>query len=549
MRKILLLVVLAWSFSTTNSQNAKPVDNKPSFTRPKLVVGIVVDQMRWDFLYRYTARYKPDGGFKRMLGQGFSCENTFIPYIPTKTACGHTCIYTGSVPAVHGIVGNEWWDNNLMRDVYCTEDNNAKTVGSTDEAGEMSPRNMLATSICDELRLATNFNSKVVGVAIKDRGAILPAGHSANAAYWFDSKSGYWITSNYYMNDLPGWVTDLNGKKLYNKYFEGGWNTLYPINSYAQSTEDVKEYEGKPFGTDQKGFPYDLKRFIDKNPGAIAVTPFGNSFTLDMAKAALTNEKLGADDFTDFLAISLSSTDYVGHTFGPNSVEIADTYLRLDQDLGDFLNFLDEKVGKDQYLVFLSADHGVSQAPGFLKEHNFPGVAVDETRIFRELGLIMKDKFGSDKIIDAYDNSQVYLNHTTIDSLRLNEVAIRKAIINYFKFRNGVSRIVELDNLGNTPVPAKIKEMIVNGYFPKRCGDIQVIFDPHWVNVGAVGTSHGMWNPYDSHIPLLWYGWNIKPGKTNREVYMTDIAPTIAALLRIQMPSGCIGHVIEEVTK
>ena len=223
--------------------------------RPKLVVGIMVDQMRWDYLYRFYDRYAANGGFKRMLNQGMSCENAFINYAPTVTACGHTTVYTGSVPAVHGITGNAWYDNELKRIVYCSEDKTVKTVGSTSNAGEMSPRNMLATTICDELKLATKFRSKVIGIAIKDRGGILPAGHSADAAYWYDGRTGNWITSTYYMSELPKWVTTFNSKKHSNAFFEKGWNTLYPINSYVQSSKDENEYEAKPFGADQKGFP------------------------------------------------------------------------------------------------------------------------------------------------------------------------------------------------------------------------------------------------------------------------------------------------------
>jgi predicted AlkP superfamily pyrophosphatase or phosphodiesterase len=549
MRTILTFILFSLFSLNVGAQDQKPNDNKATIYRPKLVVGIVVDQMRWDYLYRYTGRYQSTGGFKRMLAQGFSCENTFIPYIPTVTACGHTCIYTGSVPAIHGITGNSWWDNNLMRSVYCSEDREVKTVGADGTAGEMSPRNMLTTTICDELRLGTNFNSKVIGIAIKDRGAILAAGHSANAAYWYDGKSGNWISSTYYMNDLPQWVKDFNGRKLTNKYYQQGWNTLYPLNAYLQSTEDQKDYEIKVFGADAKGFPYDLKKFIDKNFGTIAVTPFGNTFTLEMAKSALINEQLGMDETTDFLAISLSSTDYVGHSFGPNSIEAADTYLRLDKDLGDFLNFLDSKVGKGQYLLFLSADHGVAHVPAFLKEHKIPAGAIDEERLNRELTLLMKNKFGTDKVVATSKNYQVYLNHLIIDSLKLDEASIRKTIINFLETKEGISRVIDLHDLSKEPLNKVQEDMVANGYFPRRSGDIQLIFDPQWIDGSYTGTTHGSWNPYDAHIPLLWYGWNVKSGKTNRQVYMTDIAATIAAMLKIQMPSGCVGTVIEELMK
>ena len=516
-------------------------------TRPKLVVGIVVDQMRWDYLYRFYSRYAPDGGFKRLLNQGFSCENTFIPYTPSITACGHTGIYTGSVPAIHGITGNDWWDNQRNQNVYCTQDDSVHTIGSSTELGKMSPRNLLVTTICDELRLATNFKSKVIGIALKDRGSILPAGHSANAAYWYDNKTGDWISSSYYMSELPQWVKEVNAKKMVDKYYEQGWNTLYPINTYTQSTEDEKPYENKPFGTK---FPYDLAKYIGKSYGLLPVTPQGNTFTLEMSKAALTAEQLGQHGATDFLAVSLSSTDYIGHTFGPNSIEAEDCYLRLDKDLGDFLNYLNEKIGQGNYLVFLSADHGAAHVPGFAKEHNIPAGNLNTKSIYTTLNTMLKNKFKVDELVTDIANYQVYLDHHAMTAANINSKEVHKLIIDYLVTQKGIEHAFALESISETILQGKQKEMITNGYYPNRSGDVQFILEPQWLEgFETGGTTHGAWNPYDAHIPLLWYGWNIKQGKTNREIHMTDIAPTIAAMLHIQMPSGSIGQVIEEVMK
>ncbi|MBK5272760.1 MAG: alkaline phosphatase family protein, partial [Bacteroidia bacterium] len=333
MKRLLVIVMVFIQGIFLQAQNVQ---------RPKLVVGIVIDQMRWDYLYRYYDRYASNGGFKKLLNQGFSCENTMIPYVPAVTACGHSCIYTGSVPAIHGITGNLWWDNEQQRKVYCTEDKSVKTVGSNSSLGEMSPRNLLVTTICDELKLATNFRSKVIGIALKDRGSIITAGHSADAAYWYDNTTGDWITSTYYMNDLPKWVKDFNAQKLVNKYYKQGWNTLFPLNTYSQSTVDNTSWEGTLGG--EKGFPYDTKDFVGKNYYPITTMPQGNTLTTEMAKAAIKGEQLGADDITDFLAISFSSPDLIGHTFGPNSIEEEDDYLRLDKELGDLLDYLDSNV-------------------------------------------------------------------------------------------------------------------------------------------------------------------------------------------------------------
>src|SRR5690606_9894648 len=258
--------------------------SQTTLSRPKLVVGIVVDQMRWDYLYRFYDRFGT-GGFKRMLTQGFSCENTLIPYTPTYTAAGHSSVYTGSVPAINGILGNNWYRRDMKRNIYCTEDTSVVSVGSTSSAGKMSPRNLNTTTITDELRLATNFRSKSIGVALKDRGSILRAGH-AGEAYWCDNATGGWITSSYYKNELPDWVKAINDKKLPDKYLAQNWNTLYPINTYKQSTDDVKDYEGSISGEDNS-FPHLTSTISVNKYEAFRQTPGGNTYTIDMAKAAV----------------------------------------------------------------------------------------------------------------------------------------------------------------------------------------------------------------------------------------------------------------------
>lgn len=516
--------------------------------RPKLVVGIIVDQMRWDYLYRYYDRYTETGGFKRLLQLGFSCENTMIPYIHTVTACGHAGMYTGTVPAVHGITGNDWWDHEIQNYRYCTEDTSVKTVGSsTAAAGAMSPVNMTVTTICDELKLATNFKSKVIGIALKDRGGILPAGHTADAAYWYDTKTGNWISSTYYMKELPAWVSAFNVKKWVDTFYARGWNTLYPLNTYTQSTDDNKPYENKPLGA---GFPYNLSQFSGKNYNPVIVTPHGNTLTTEFAKAAVNNEKLGADNITDFLAISYSSPDYAGHSFGPNSIEEEDIFLRLDKELGELLDFLDAKVGKNQYLLFLSADHGAAHVPAFLNEQKIQAGHIKSQLLADTLNAELKVKFGKEDLVVAVMNYQVVLNTILIDSFKLNKKEIKHGLIQYLLRRPGIANAVDIESVMQAPLNNKIKEMIVNGYYPKRSGDIQLLYDPQWIDgFEKGGTTHGVWHPYDAHIPLLWYGWNIKPGRGSHEVYITDIAPTLAALLKIQMPSGCTGKVIDEVVK
>lgn len=539
MHKLFLLgLVLILSSSVISQQKLE---------RPKLVVGIVVDQMRWDYLYRFYDRYEKEGGFKRLLNNGYSCENTLIPYAPTVTACGHSTIYTGSVPGITGITGNAWWDKEQMRTVYCTEDNTVKTVGSTSSAGQMSPLNLLTTTICDELRLATNFQSKVIGISIKDRGAILPAGHSANAAYWYDPSVGKWITSSYYMSTLPSWISTFNNLNLVDKYLKDGWELLYPANTYIQSTADDKPYESKPFGVK---FPYDLQKFIGKDFSKISATPMGNSLTAEFAKAAVLNEHLGADNITDFLAVSFSSPDYIGHTFGPNSMESEDGFLRLDKEIGSFLDFLDKNIGKGEYTLFLSADHGVAHTPEFMQENKLSAGRVLMNNLVNQLNTLLEEKYKIKKLIVSNYNYQLHLNHPAIDSAKIDTKELTAWVVDYMSKKPGIARVIALSELNSVPLNGAIRKMLNNGYYPKRSGDIQLILSPNYIDAySTTGTTHGLWNPYDSHIPLLWYGWGIKAGKTNRETYMTDIAPTIAALLKIQMPNGSVGNVITEVLK
>ena len=514
--------------------------------RPKLVVGMVVDQMRWDYLYRYYDRYGADG-FKRLLREGFSCENTMIPYAQTITAPGHTCVYTGSVPAIHGIIGNEWYDKTLRRTVYCAGDDSVKIIGG-DKTEPMSPKNLWTTTICDELRLATNFKSKVVGIALKDRGAILPAGHTANAAYWYDGVTGNWISSTYYMNALPSWVEKFNQKKYPDSFYTKNWNTLYPIATYTQSDKDNTDYEGKYGHETAPVFPHELQSKIGKDYGIIRATPYGNTFTLNFAKEAVKAESLGKNSVTDFLAVSLSSPDYIGHQFGPNSIEQEDDYLRLDKDLADFLAYLDKEIGKGQYLFFITADHAVAHVPAFLQTHKIDAKTLAST--LPDVEKKVEEKFKVKHSIVSTANYHIYLNDPAIDSAGADKKEIKKFIIDLVNKDPGLLIAFDSEKINEVTLPQHIKEMFMNGYTPKRGGDILFIVKAGNFYGGKTGTTHGSWYPYDAHIPLVWFGWNIKAGdKLNREVYMTDIAPTIAAMLHIQMPSGSIGHVITEVLK
>ena len=520
--------------------------------RPKLVVGIVVDQMRWDYLYRYYDRYGQNG-FKRLLNEGFTCENTYIDYVPTVTAIGHSTVYTGSVPAIHGITGNDFIIQATGESMYCTEDTTVQTVGSPSNAGLMSPRNLLASTITDELKLATNFRSKVIGISLKDRGSILPAGHTANAAYWFDDVNGSWITSTYYMKELPAWLKKFNDQKLPEKYLKQDWNTLYDIKTYVQSSADNNRYEEKFSTSTTSTFPVKTSAlFTNNNYGIIRSTPYGNSLTLDVAKAAIENEQLGKNMVTDFLAVSFSSPDYIGHKFGINAIEVEDTYLRLDNDLADFFTYLDAKVGKGTYTVFLTADHGAAHNPNFLIDNKIPAGYWGSSQVLKDLNAALEKTFNAKDIVISFGNSQVNLNNKMIVQNKLNKDAIKKDIINFLRDQPSVSYVVDNNKIGEAGIPDELAKRIKNGYNAKRSGDITIVLDPGWFagyTGTETGTTHGSWNAYDAHIPLLWMGWGVKHGSTNRQTNMSDISPTLAALLHIQEPNGSIGKPIGEVMK
>ncbi|HVG15161.1 MAG TPA: alkaline phosphatase PafA [Chitinophagaceae bacterium] len=546
MKKLSLLLLFSYCAATT----AEGQSTNTPLPRPKLVVGLVVDQMRWDYLYRYYDRYA-DGGFKRMLRQGFSCENTYIDYLPTVTAIGHTTIYTGSVPAIHGIAGNDFILNQTGKSMYCTGDSTVQTVGSASTEGKMSPRNLLASTITDELKMATNFRSKVIGIALKDRGSILPAGHTPDAAYWFDNASGNWITSSYYMNELPGWLQRFNSQRLPETYLKKDWNTLFPIETYVQSSKDSNRYEGKFANHTAPTFPVKTSLSPLQNFDLIRTTPYGNTMTLDLARAAIENENLGKDAITDFLAISCSSTDYIGHKFGVNSVEIEDTYLRLDRDLSSFFNYLDQRVGKGSYTVFLSADHGAAHNAEFLMDNQIPSGYFQSNQALTNLKAKLDSLYKVKNLVISLSNFQVHLNYPEISKNALDEEAIRATCVRFLSELPAVEFVVDAKNMSKAAIPFELQNRVLNGYHKERSGSIVFFLKPGWypATLNATGTTHGGWHPYDAHIPLVWMGWGINQGKTVKRTNMTDISATLASLLRIQTPNGCIGNAIGELIK
>ncbi|WP_299675312.1 alkaline phosphatase PafA [uncultured Tenacibaculum sp.] len=531
------------------NQKEKQKDN--STNKSKLVIGIIVDQMRYDYLTRFESKYG-NGGFKRLVNNGFSLENAHFNYIPTYTAVGHTSVYTGTTPNNHGIIGNNWYDKFEKKSIYCVDDSNYKTVGNDGDGGKKSPYRMLTTTVTDQLRLAQNMQGKTIGIGIKDRSAILPAGHTANAAYWFDGGSkGEWITSSFYMNELPKWVTDFNTSGKADEYLKQPWETLYDISTYTESIADDNNFEKTFKGEGRPVFPHDIPNLRSKNNNysIIKAIPAGNSLTTDFAKAAIIGEKLGQGKHTDFLALSYSSTDYVGHQFGVDSKEIEDTYLRFDKELESLLIFLDEKVGKDNYTVFLTADHAAVQVPNYLKSVKIPANYLSGKKLLDYVNDITKKYFKSNDFIENISNFQIFLNKENIEKKKLTvkEVAevISENVINY----KGIYKSITASTLQNTQFNSGILSHLQNGYNQKFSGDVLLIPNPSTIIYPKKGSTHGSGYSYDTHVPIIFYGNGISNGNSKEYFEVIDIAPTISNLLRIEFPNGSTGKVIEKALK
>ncbi|MFT4612070.1 MAG: putative AlkP superfamily pyrophosphatase or phosphodiesterase [Glaciecola sp.] len=538
-----MFLVMTSSHSQKPISEVKEVQSSLEKSNPKLVVGIVVDQMRYDYLTRFESKYG-DGGFKRMINEGFNCKNNHFNYIPTYTGPGHASVYTGTTPKNHGVIGNNWYDKEIKDMVYCAGDNNVSSVGTLDDAGQMSPQRMKTTTFADENRLFTQKQGKTIGISLKDRGAILPAGHTANAAYWFHGREeGSWITSTFYMNELPKWVADFNSSEAAETYLKV-WDTYYDISTYTESTRDENTFEGGFKGKEKATFPYDLAKLKDENRGfdILKATPYGNSLTTDFAIEAIKGEQLGQDDITDVLTVSYSSTDYVGHNFGVSSKEIEDTYIRLDKDLERFFKFLDAQVGEGNYTVFLTADHGAVEVPSYLQSMKIPSGYLDNKETKTRFSAYLKTKFKSSDLIENVSNNQIFLNRKQIDSLGLNINDVQEAIVNELIGYKHIEKVFSAHTMATSHFTTGIASLLQNGYNQKRSGDIILLSDPAYISYGKTGSTHGSGLNYDTHVPLLFFGKGITHGETYDKTVIPDIAPTMSALLGISFPNAATGQ-------
>jgi len=515
---------------------------------PKLIVTMVVDQMRYDFIHRYWDKFGEDG-IKKLVGSGTFCKNASYNYLINETAVGHATIATGAMPSHHGIISNKWYNSLRDKTIYCVEDEKMNTVGGSFESGQFSPDNLLATTIGDEMQLATNFRSKVIGLALDNNSAILSAGHTADMAFWYDDETGNWISSSYYMDSLPAWVRDFNGKQFPESYLTRSWEPLMPLSSYTESGSDTSDFE--PGLDGQSVFPYDLekisamkRRKIDY--GVVKYTPFGNVITRDFATAAIVNEELGQDEYPDYLAIGFSANEYIGKQFGSNSVEVQDAMLRLDQEIAHLIDFIDQYVGMQNTLVILTSDHGLAYSPKYLTAKKIPSGEFNPFTSLHLLGSYLNAIYGQGEWIKYYYGQQIYLNHDLIETSGISYQEIQEHTAQFLIQFEGVSNAVTSYTLQTSNFSEGIFHKMQNGYHQKRSGDVIINLAPGWMEKINGDSYHSSYLG-DNHVPLIWYGWKIKRSTLTRPVKMIDIAPTISYFLNIARPNVSTGDIILEL--
>jgi hypothetical protein len=483
--------------------------------RPKLVIAISVDQFRYDYLIRFKGDYT--GGFHEMWNKGAVFTNARYEHFPTVTAIGHATFLTGATPSISGIVGNDWWDRDAGKNVTCVADESTKLLGGRPGIGA-SPRKMRVSTVGDELKIATGGKAKVIGISLKDRSAILPAGHAADSAYWFDNKTGNFVSSTFYFDDLPGWVKDYNAGRPGDRFRKATW-----LARTLPDTLDEKLY------------------------ASLAPSPFGNELVADFAQHAITAEQLGKRGTTDMLAVSFSSNDYVGHENGPDAPEVREVALQTDLLLAKLLKFVDARVGLANTIVVLTADHGVAPMPEANHARRMPGGRLKPGSIFTAVNAALTKKWGNGKWIVSPSEYSLYLNRELIQQkgLSLDEVAAeaKNAALDV----PHVLRVYTRRQLMNgQALEDQLGKRVMHGFDAKRSADLTILLEPYWI-YNQKGTTHGTTFSYDAHVPVIFMGPGVRPGRYHQQIAVNDIAPTLATLLEVETPSGSMGRPLAEI--
>jgi len=520
--------------------------------KPKLVIGIVVEQLKYDQLEKFRDRLG-ENGIKKLINEGTYFKNASYEYMLTQSAPAHATIATGAEPSSHGITSDSWFIPLKNELIYCTADLNVDPVGGSYESGLHSPVNLQASTFSDELKMSTKRRSKVFALGLKENSAIFTGGHSADGAFWFDNTTGTWMTSTYYLETLPDWVKDFNALSYPDTYLNTEWTVFRPDVNYSDCSVDSNSYEGGFSGVNY--FPYDLKKLRTKNKfntrndfSLLRETPFGNSYTTSFAIRLMEKEELGQDDITDYISICYSATDNIGHRFGPSSLEMGDAILRLDHDIENLLRFLNEKIGKKNILVYFTASHGISEIPAILEENNIPAGYFMQNQAIQLLRTYLNAIYGEGSWVKGYSDRQIYLNRTLIEDARLSLEDVQKKVARFLVQFTGVSTAYpysafEANDYGNGNL-----KRIINSFNPQRSGDVIITLNPGWVEKEQdFVTNHNSPYEYDSHVPLIWYGWNVNRSTVARKVNMTDVAATLSSLCKVPIPNACSGDPLVEL--
>ena len=534
-------------FSSLGGQDAYLPPDKP-----KLVIGIIVEQLRYDQLEKYRNRLG-ENGIRRLLNEGTYFQNASFQYMLTQSAPGHATIATGAEPSHHGITSDNWYLPLKNELIYCTKDLSVNPVGGSYESGLHSPVNLQASTFADELKMATNRKAKIYSVGLKENSVILSSGHASDGAFWYDNTTGTWMSSTYFMDSLPSWVNDFNALKLQEKFLNTPWTLLKSFQDYSDCMPDSNQYEAGFNGTSY--FPYDLEKLSSGGRGRanrdfslLRETPFGNTLTTSFAKRLIEKEMLGQDDVTDFISICYASTDYIGHRFGPSSYEMADAIFRLDKDVEELMNYLNEALGKRNILVYFTSSHGISEIPGVLESNRIPSGYFKQTQALQLLRSYLNAVYGEGDWVKGYSEKQVFLNRTLIEDARKPLEEVQKKVARFLVQFSGVSAAYpytafEANDFGNGNL-----KRINNNFSPQRSGDVIVTLNSGWVEKeGDYVTNHNSPYDYDSHVPLVWYGWIVNRTNVTRKVNMTDVAATLSALCKVPYPNACTGEPMFEL--
>ncbi len=547
------LIFLSFCFFTGFffSSNTQAQNRKIPSEKPKIVIGIVVSQMRYDYVQRFWDKLE-DNGIKLLVNRGTLCSNASFNYLFSQQGVGHASIATGTIPADHGIVGREWYLYLQDKIEGSTEDIQQKAVGGDVDNGHYSPKNLMCTTYEDELRLSNNFQSKVFAVSPDPAPGIFSAGHTANGCYWFDPRTGNWITSTYYNDTLPKWVDEFNAKQLPAIYLKETWNTLLPIDQYHESLPDRNKYETGING--QVAFPYVLEELSELKKkkmdySILNKTPFGNTYTKDFAVNLILQENLGKDDYPDVLTLCFTSLENIGSLFGPNSVEVEDAFLRLDKEISHFLDFVDREIGKENALIYLTSDHGVAQIPSYLADQKIPAGYFNQTGALSLLMSALNNTYGKGEWIRAYHAQQIYLNHTLIEDSKMSLTQMQDYIAQFMLQFSGVANTVTAHTLQTANFTEGIFRKIQNSYNQKRSGDVILNLKAGWVEKSDGSTGGTSSYSYDSRVPLIWYGWKIGHANITRPVDIIDIAPTLSTFLNVTFPNSCTGTPVFELIR